>query len=348
MPHIVIVSNSALAVDKIIDIRSKDKDSSITLFCTEGVLPYSRELLPSWLAHEIKEVKLHPQLDKFFADNRVDIITNEKLARISVKRRHVTTESKRQISYDRLILIDTGVFNVPALKGHQKQGVFDAVSFTSIKKLAKQLIDIETVFVNVTNFQGLNVACALRKLNKEVIICAPQGLMANIFDDETGSLLKQILEGDGVRVIDSAIEEILGDSDVKAVRLQSGKVMAASAVIFDETTVEKGMLSEPQLPEGDQLLEEASIKPLLLPIEPTHFGLDILDGYAVGITCLPEGGREYLRFNGPQNIFKKVYAVNDQLVGAILYNAPDYIQPLTQIILNKETIAGREETLLGI
>ena len=80
------------------------------------------------------------------------------------------------------------------------------------------------------------MACALSQLKKEVtVISSSTGLMPDFFDEETGLLLKQILEGKGIRVFsENAIEEILGDVEVKAVKLKSGKVLGCDTVIFDE------------------------------------------------------------------------------------------------------------------
>ena len=79
--------------------------------------------------------------------------------------------------------------------------------------------------------------------------------MPDIFDEETGLLLKQILEGKGIRVFsENAIEEILGDVEVKAVKLKSGKVLASDAVIFDEAKADMRMLSEPTLTDQDQIV----------------------------------------------------------------------------------------------
>ena len=61
---------------------------------------------------------------------------------------------------------------------------------------------------------------------------------------------------------------------------------------------------------------------LVLPFAPVHFGLNVLDGFYAGWTKLPEGGREYLKFDGPQNIYKKIYAHGDHLAGLVVFNAP--------------------------
>jgi len=56
--------------------------------------------------------------------------------------------------------------------------------------------------------------------------------LPDIFDEETGLLLNK-LEGKGIRVVvRMLVEEILGDLEVKAVKLKSGKVLACDTVIL--------------------------------------------------------------------------------------------------------------------
>ncbi len=95
--------------------------------------------------------------------------------------------------------------------------------------------------------------------------------MPDIFDEETGLLLKQILEGKGIRVFsENAVEEILGEVEVKAVKLKSGKVLACDTVIFDEAKADIRMLSEPTLTDQDQIAIEASFRPPVIAFCAGH------------------------------------------------------------------------------
>ena len=141
------------------------------------------------------------------------------------------------------------------------------------------------------------MACALSHLKKEVtVVSSGAGLLPDIFDEETGLLLKQILEGKGIRVFsENAVEEILGEAEVKAVKLKSGKVLACDTVIFDEARADIRMLSEPTLTDQDQIAIEESFRPSVLPFAPVHFGLNVLDGFYAGWTKLPEGGQRVFK-----------------------------------------------------
>ena len=348
MMKTLVVGNSIDVLPVIESILKKDKDSQVTLFATEGVMPYDRSLLPSFLASQIAEQQLYAASKIFLTNFHPEVMTTESLARISVKRRHLTTEKKTPIPYDRLALVDTGLLTLPPVKGHQRAGVFDCWRLSSIKALKKQLPFVDSVTVVVTKAQGLNMACALSLLKKEVtVVTAGPGLLPDVLDEETGLLLKQILEGKGIRVFsDNSVEEILGDTEVRAVKLKSGKVVASETVIFDEAKPDIRMLSEPVLADQDQIVVEDCFKPTVLPLAPTHFGFNALDGFLAGWTKLPEGGREYLKFDGPQNIYKKIYCLGDHLEGAVVFNAVPDNERLLGILHRRDNIAGHEEEII--
>jgi NAD(P)H-nitrite reductase large subunit len=343
----LVVGNSLEVLPVIENIFSQNKEEQVTLFATEGVLPYDRSALPSLVAAAATEKVLYKTSEIFLAAYRSVVLTSETLARVSVRRKYLTTEKKTQIGYDRLVVVDTGSLIFPPVKGHHRTGVFDCWRLSSVKAMMKYLLLSDNVTVAVSNIQGLNMACALSSLKKEVmVISSTQRLLPGIFDEETGLLLKQILEGKGIRVFsENAIEEILGDAEVKAVKLRSGKVLACDAVIFDEVKVDLRMFSEP-LPDQERIDVEASFRTSVLPFEPKHFGFNVLDGFYAGYTQMPEGGREYLKFDGPQNIFKKMFVLNDQIAGLVVFNAPQDREGLLGVFQRKENITGHEEEIL--
>jgi len=237
---------------------------------------------------------------------------------------------------------------LPNVRGHQRTGVFDCWKLTSIRSLKKHLPFTDNVTVVVSNVQGLNMACALCGLKKEVtVISSTPGLLPDVFDEETGLLLKQVLEGKGIRIFsENAVEEVLGDVEVKAVKLKSGKVLACDTVIFDEARADIRMLSEPTLTDKDQLAIDASFRPSSMPYAPVSFGLDLVNGFYAGWTKLPEGGRELMKFDGPQNIYKKIYVHGDLLAGVVLFNSPQDNERLLGILQRQDNITGKEEEIL--
>src|SRR5258708_6057547 len=96
----LVVGNSLDALPIIQEIFSQDKESQITLFTTEGVLPYDRTLLPALVVDADVEKHLFKAAEIFLSAYHPHVVTTETLTRISVKRRYLTTEKKAQINYD--------------------------------------------------------------------------------------------------------------------------------------------------------------------------------------------------------------------------------------------------------
>jgi len=376
MSKILIIGNSLAAISAVEEVRRQDSSVEMTLFCPEGVLPYNRYFLSALVARDVRESHLFPKHEKFFHEHNVQLVLNESLARISTKRRQVTTENKTHLPYDKLLLTDLSAVKLPQVKGHHKKGIFDALRLTAARDLIKHLPFADNMAVSVTNFAGFDMACALSRLGKEIVVLSPPGgLLGEIFDDETASLLKQIIEGRGMRVITDEIEEILGDAEVKAVRLNSGKVMAAEAVIFDEVSADLKILSEAGLLEQkdpdvficdavlggfdlspEELIEQgrcaaanmlnAGAMTYQPPLVLRDFGHRVCDGFCGGVLRLQESGREHMKFDGPSNIYKKIFLLNDRLVGAVWFNALSDKDKVRQALAQKLSLAGAEEQFL--
>ncbi len=352
MSNIVIIGNTLSAISAIETIRAEDQESPITLLCPEGVLPYDRALLAGYLAKEIKEQGLHSKHASFFKEHGVEVILNEQLSRVSTKRKYVTTESKRQFPYDRLLVTDLGAAHGPDIKGHGKEGVFDGTHYKSMGALGQHIPFIDNAVVCVSNFLGLNTACALSMLGKEVIVVSTgAGILPDVFDEETTMLLKQILEGKGLKVMaENAVEEILGDGDVKAVRLKSGKVIAAQAVIFDDLKADTRVFAD-GLPAGQAGLPAESVDMIAAdqPSSGVHdFGLKVLDGICAGMVHRgPEGGREYMQFDGPDNVYKKIFIRDGHIIGFVLLNAAFAKEKLLRDLLEGKEVAQTQEQLFS-
>jgi nitrite reductase (NADH) large subunit len=387
MPKTVIIGNSTAAVSAAEEIRQKDPDGEVTLVCPEGVLPYDRTLLPSLASRSIKELQTFIRPEKSFRDQKINLVIDQPVTRISIKRKNIGLENKTQINFDKLLLVDPPVIKLPPIKGHNKEGVFDVYRLNNVKELAKQVTFVDHIIVFVTHFAGFEMACALSGQGKEIIIVTEgAGILTGIFDEETSSLLKQVVEGKGLRVIaGDPLVEILGDAQVKAVRLKSGKVIAAEMVILDQVEPDVRLLSESGLLENDAIAVKDDFKTLvsdvfvcaeaagqydLLPQESIDvgrraaallagtesnsqsaisirmFGNKVCDGFCGGILRLPEGGSERMQFDGPANIYKKIYLDNGHLAGAVWFNAPSDKDKVEQALIQQLTLAGNEEQFL--
>jgi NAD(P)H-nitrite reductase large subunit len=80
---------------------------------------------------------------------------------------------------------------------------------------------------------GLKAAYALKKRNIEVkVIIKSKQVLSQMLDAEAASIMAKRLEGNGIELIfGQDVTEIIGNGDIKAVKLDSGKALGCSMVV---------------------------------------------------------------------------------------------------------------------
>ena len=240
MKNIVFIGNSIANCKAIEEIRKRDKDSTITLVSADAFNPYGRGRLLAYLAREIKERQVYYQQDAFYKAHGVRVITNQPVTRFNFKRNQVFLENKEHLAYDILVLADLALPRLPEIKGNQKSGVYQVVRLADVKTVLDQIQFAETVVVQVSSLAGFLTLCALSGHGKELVVSsASSTILSDVLDPESSSILKQLMEYKGIRLMmENPIEEILGDSEVKAVRVKSGKVLSTEMLILDDLRID--------------------------------------------------------------------------------------------------------------
>lgn len=246
MKNIVLIGNSIANRAAIEEIRKNDKDSTITLVSADAFYPYGRDRLLAHLGREIKEKQVFDRPESFYKTHNVRVVTGQPVARFNFKRNQVVLENKEQLAYDILILADLAAPRLPDIKGNHKSGVYHASRLADVKAILDQALFAETIVVQVSSLAGFLTLCALSQHKKELVVsCGQSEILSNMLDAESSNILKQLLEFKGIRLMmENPIEEILGDSDVKAVRLKSGKVFSTEMVILDDIRLDTRIFKE--------------------------------------------------------------------------------------------------------
>ncbi|MDP8264610.1 MAG: FAD-dependent oxidoreductase [Candidatus Aceula lacicola] len=242
MKKIAIVGNSLMSIAAIEEIRSVDQESKITLFCPEGILPYDRVRLPSVLSEQISLEDIYCKAQSYFDEKRVNVVLNKKIVKVHPKRKRVVFEDKEQEPFDVLMIEDSGSFEPSGAKSAKKQGVFTLYAVSDIEEISKAAPLCDVIVIQPNNLLMLEAAVYLRKFNKEVIVvCSDDSLLSSVVGKSAGDFLAKRLREFGIRVIlNNAIAEVLGESEAKAIRLKTGKVLESQVIILGE--VKKNLL----------------------------------------------------------------------------------------------------------
>ena len=251
MKQFVIIGNSAAGIAAVEAIRKQDRDSKITVVSDEEYSAYCRCLISYYLAGDIKEDKILYRPEAFYRNNNIELLLNKKVTRVDPKKNRVILEDKTQLGFDALLIATGAHPKFPEIKGIKKKGVFGFRTIKDTKDIEGLLPVTKAVCVLGGGLIGLKAAYALRKRNIEVkVVIKSKQVLSQMLDFEAANFVERRLEEHGIDIITgSDIAEVIGNGDIKAVKLDSGKAFGCSMII-----VAKGVEA------NTELIKETEIK----------------------------------------------------------------------------------------
>jgi NAD(P)H-nitrite reductase large subunit len=241
MRKILIIGNSAAGVSCAETIRKNDKEAKITIVSKENYPCYSRCLISYYLAGDIPEPKLIFRDETFFKDNSIELILGQEIERIDIKKKQAVVvkdeesseKGKIKYDYDILVLANGASSKMPEIKGINKRGVFAFRTIDDAKSIMAILPVADTACVLGGGLIGLKAAYALKKRGLDVkVIVKSKQVLSQVLDYEAAEFFKNLLNEKGIEIVTgSDVKEILGNGDIKAIKLDSGKVIACQIVV---------------------------------------------------------------------------------------------------------------------
>jgi len=219
MTRIVIIGASVAGHTTAIKLREQDKDCSITLLTEENYPSYDRRRLLEFFAGTIKEEEIFLNSEDFYQKNEINFIKGKEVDAINQERRLVYFKEKGNIEYDFLIIASGRSVSLPEITGIRKEGVFTLHSLDDFKILRNQLFH-DTICVVGSDEHALNLGKLIASKYKVGI----KLISHNEFDS---SLILP-----GIEVIQSQLQEIIGEGMVEAIKLEQGKAIGVSMVVF--------------------------------------------------------------------------------------------------------------------
>jgi NAD(P)H-nitrite reductase large subunit len=233
MKQFIIIGNSAAGIACVEAIRQRDKDSKIIVISDEDYPSYCRCLISYYLAGDVKEDKILYRPESFYKENNIELLLNKKVIRVDPKKNRITCEDKTQLSYDALLIATGASPKFPSLPGIKKRGVFGFRTIKDTKEIEGLLPVTKAACVLGGGLIGLKAAYALskRKIEVKVIVKSKQ-VLSQMLDFASASLVAKRLEENGIELIfGQDVTEVIGNGDIKAVKLDSGKAIGASLII---------------------------------------------------------------------------------------------------------------------
>lgn len=277
MKQYVIIGNSAAGIAAVEAIRLRDKESKVIVISDEGYPAYCRCLISYFLSGEVKEDKLLYRPESFYKENNIELYLNKKVTRVDPKKSRVICEDKAVFNYDALLIATGSSPKFPEnIKGIKKTGVYGFRTIKDAQVINGQAPVVKTACVLGGGLVGLKAAYALKKRGIEVKVIIKSGqVLSQILDKEAAGIVQKALEENGIELyFGQDVAEVIGDGELKAVKLDSGKVFGCSLVI-----VGKGV--EPNI----ALVKDTTIKFNEGIIAATKLETNIPNIYAAGDVC---------------------------------------------------------------
>lgn len=233
MKQYVIIGNSAAGIAAAESMRKVDTESKITIVSDEGYSSYCRCLISYYLAGEVKEDKILYRPENFYKENNIELLLNKKVARIDPKKNKVICEDKSQIGYDALLIATGSCPKFPETPGIKKRGVFGFRTLKDAKDIDGLLAVTKTACVLGGGLIGLKAAYALKKRHIDVkVIIKSKQVLSQMLDFEAAHFVQKRLEENGIEILfGEDVAEVIGNGDIKAVKLASGKAIGCSLII---------------------------------------------------------------------------------------------------------------------
>ena len=233
MKQFIIIGNSAAGIACIEAIRQRDKESKIIILSDEDYPSYCRCLISYYLAQDVKEDKLLYRPESFYKNNNVEVFLNKKVARVDPKKNRIVCEDKTSFNYDSLLIATGASPKFPEISGIKKEGVFGFRTIKDVKEIGGLVPVTRAACVLGGGLIGLKAAYALKKRNIDVkVVIKSRQVLSQMLDFEAAGLVQKKLEENGIDIVlGQDVSEIIGEGDIRAIKLDSGKAFESSMVI---------------------------------------------------------------------------------------------------------------------
>lgn len=305
MEKIVFIGQSTAFLPAINTIFASKKDVEITIISCDGHLPYDQTLLTKLISKQVKEKDIFPADESYYQKLNIKLVIGKSVSRINFTRKRIFLEDKQSIDFDCLVFSDTPQIRMPEYKGIRREGVFHLSRLETVKSLVRFLPFVETVVVECMDFPTLQTAVILKELGKDVnIVFASERILPQMYSDEQSLETLKRLEERGINVfLQQNVEAVLGETEVKAVRFTSGKIIASDMIVLSHIQPDFRFLGETDLVLNEErMLVDAFFRTNLLNVYAIDQVFQLTEPFLRGSYTLSKQMRHMLGVRVAQSI----------------------------------------------
>lgn len=234
----VIVGNGIAGVSAAHAIRKIRGDASIAVVSDEAEPAYSACVLADYLGEEIPRDKVFIKGFSDYSQDRIQLLSSQKVTGVNTEDKKVILE-KGDLVYDKLIIATGSKPLIPTSVPAEKSGVFTFKSLSDADKLVRW--KGRSAVIVGSGPIGLEAGMALKRRGYRVVVIELLShILPKVFDAQPAGLIKQILERNGVEVLEGErFVEILGTDSVSAV-VTDKRTQSCDTVILAMGMVPRG------------------------------------------------------------------------------------------------------------
>ncbi|MHB1652749.1 MAG: NAD(P)/FAD-dependent oxidoreductase [Desulfitobacteriaceae bacterium] len=229
----VIAGNGPAGIAAVAKIREFDRTGNIILIAAEGEFPYSRIMVPEYMAGEVREDDLTIRQPEYFKDLAVEMRSGLRVEAVRPEDQVVILDNREVLKYDRLLLATGSRPVIPSWRTDMK-GVFSLWNKADAEIIRTYLPRVRKIVVAGGGLVGLQAAAALNRRGLDVVLIEKMDrLMPGRLDEPASYLLQQAMEQYGVRVLlGEGVQSLLHkDNRVQGVALDHGTLNADMVIM---------------------------------------------------------------------------------------------------------------------
>jgi nitrite reductase (NADH) large subunit len=231
--RIVVVGGGVAGLMAAEAARRHAPQATVKLVCKEPDAPYHRLNLTRLLAGEIgePELALHPA--EWYAEQRIELVFGD-VARIERDEHAVALRDGTRLGFDRLVLTSGAHPFIPPIPGTAREGVYALRTKAQASSILARVRPGTPCVCVGGGLLGLEAAGALRSRGARVTVLESfEWLLPRQLARPGAELLQRRIEALGITVrLQARAAEILGDEDVRAVKLADDTELAAELVVL--------------------------------------------------------------------------------------------------------------------
>ena len=228
---VVIVGGGPAGVTTALSAKNSYHDKKVLIIRREET-----SLIPCgipYVLHSLKKVENNIMPDKPLEAAGVELMVGD-VVEIEPAAKVIILRSGEKLEYDRLVMATGSTPFIPPIPGIEKKGVhLIKKEMDYLRDLKKSVEESRRIVVIGGGFIGVEVTDELLKEGKDVTIVEKlDSLLPLSMDEEFGTMVKEMLEAKGVRVLTGiSVKEITGEEGTDGVELENGEKIDADLVL---------------------------------------------------------------------------------------------------------------------